>query len=276
MLNEGKNCLGEPVKRWLVIPDAHVPFHDRAAWSCVLQAIKMVKPDGFINLGDFTEGESVAHWQWKKKKRPPLDYQLKDIDAEIGIVNGFWDDLDAVLDKCKVKERVYIMGNHDDWWDRMVEENPFLEFTRHDYGSGYLFKDAFRLSKRGYHVVPIGDHYQIGKLYFSHGEHCRSALLSSRWHCLHGGVNMIYGHFHDVQEYSISHLDGNKGAWCIGCLKSFKHEDANQWLIRRSINWSHAFAVVDFWTGGLFTVHTVRIIDGRCSLWGNLIDGRKK
>lgn len=239
----------------------------------MLQAIKTIRPDGFINLGDFTEGESVAHWQWKKKKRPPLDYQLKDIDAEIGIVNAFWDDLDAVLDRAKVKERIYIIGNHDQWWDNVVEENPFLEFTRHDYGSGYLFKDAFNLSKRGYKVVPAGDHYQIGKLYFHHGNHCRSALNHARWHALNKGVNIMYGHWHDIQEYSLSHVDGQKAAWSIGCLKSLKYEDANEWTGRRPLNWAHAFAVVDFWQGGHFTVHTVRIVGGRCSLWGNLING---
>ena len=37
----------------------------------------------------------------------------------------------------------------------------------------------------------------------------------------------------------------------------------------------HAFAIVDFFTGGHFTVHVIQIIDGKTSLWGNLIDGNR-
>ena len=50
-------------------------------------------------------------------------------------------------------------------------------------------------------------------------------------------------------------------------------EESNTWLQNRAINWAHAFAVVDFYNNGLFTVHVVQIINGRTSLWGELIDG---
>ena len=52
--------------------------------------------------------------------------------------------------------------------------------------------------------------------------------------------------------------------------------EANAWLNGRSINWAHAFAIVDFYRGGLFTVHIIQIINGRTSLWGELIDGNGK
>ena len=49
--------------------------------------------------------------------------------------------------------------------------------------------------------------------------------------------------------------------------------EANDWLANRDVNWSHAFAIVDFYKGGLFTVHVVQIINGKTSLWGELIEG---
>jgi hypothetical protein len=52
--------------------------------------------------------------------------------------------------------------------------------------------------------------------------------------------------------------------------------EANEWLNGRSVNWAHAFAIVDFYRGGLFTVHIIQIINGRTSLWGELIDGNGK
>ena len=84
----------------------------------------------------------------------------------------------------------------------------------------------------------------------------------------------MYGHWHDLQQMSATHMDGPKSAWSIGCLKDMRHE-ANQWLDHRRINWAHAFAIVDFYRGGLFTVHIIQIINGRTSLWGELIDGNK-
>ena len=51
---------------------------------------------------------------------------------------------------------------------------------------------------------------------------------------------------------------------------------SNEWLAGRPINWAHAFAIVDFYKNGLFTVHIIQIINGQTALWGELIDGNKK
>ena len=73
---------------------------------------------------------------------------------------------------------------------------------------------------------------------------------------------------------SANHKGGPIGAWSLGCLKDMSHE-ANKWLGRREINWGHAFAIVDFYDEGNFTVDVVQIIDGKATVWGQLIDGNK-
>ena len=62
--------------RAIVIPDQHFPIHDESAVKVVLKAIEFVKPDIFINLGDVGEWESVSAWAYKRRKRPPIEYQL--------------------------------------------------------------------------------------------------------------------------------------------------------------------------------------------------------
>ena len=84
----------------------------------------------------------------------------------------------------------------------------------------------------------------------------------------------MYGHWHDLQHMTATHKDGPKGAWSIGCLKNMSDE-ANAWLGHRKINWAHAFAIVDFHDNGNFTVDVVQIINGRATVWGQLIDGNK-
>ena len=84
----------------------------------------------------------------------------------------------------------------------------------------------------------------------------------------------MYGHHHDIQQSSITNLDGQKSAWSIGCLKDMSQEQ-NLWLGGRNHNWSRAFAIVDFYENGLFTVHVIQIINGKTYLWGEVIDGNK-
>jgi hypothetical protein len=67
-------------------------------------------------------------------------------------------------------------------------------------------------------------------------------------------------------------MDGPKAAWSLGCLKDMRAE-SNAWLKNRITNWGHAFAIIDFYGDGDFTVNVVQIIDGKTSIWGTLIDG---
>ena len=47
------------VKRAIVTPDKHAPIHDRKAISVVKQAIEIVKPDIYVDLGDLGELQDV-------------------------------------------------------------------------------------------------------------------------------------------------------------------------------------------------------------------------
>ena len=107
-------------KTAIVIPDTHFPLHDQSACNIVLQAIEIVKPNIFINLGDVGEWESVSHWKYKRRKRPPLEYQLPLIDEEIRLVNLEIDKFDKVLNKVKCEDRYILQGNHDAWLDDFV------------------------------------------------------------------------------------------------------------------------------------------------------------
>lgn len=251
------------VKRGIISPDKHFPLSDSKAISCLLQTIEIIKPDFYIDLGDIGEFQSVSHWQWRKKKRPPLEYQLPAVYQEVQKVNDCLDEIDESLDKANCTEKYLTQGNHDSWLDRFVEENPYLDHLE--------FKRALRLDERGYTMYPVGKYLRIGKLNYYHGHHY-AGIHHTRNHLLKLGGNLIYGHFHDLQQYSMTHLDGAKSAWCIGCLKK-TDDNSNQWLGNRRHNWAHAFAIVDYFSNGHFIVHVVPIVSGRTSLWGEIIDG---
>lgn len=250
------------VKRAIVTPDKHFPYHDRAAINVVVKAIKAVKPDIYVDLGDVGEWESVSHWQWRKKKRPPLEYQLPYVEKEIEAVNKGMDIIDDALKKAGTKDKHFAEGNHDDWLNRFVEENPYLK--------GYNFKDAVKLKERGYKYYPVGEVFKIGHLHFYHGHHF-AGINHARNHLLRLGGNIMYGHHHDIQQSTVTHMDGPKSAWSIGCLKDMTSE-ANAWLGNRQHNWQHAFAIVNFY-GDDFNVQLCSIINGKTVVDGKLIDG---
>ena len=253
------------LKRAIVTPDKHAPIHDVPAINVVKQAIELVKPEIYVDLGDLGEFGSVSHWQWKRKKKPPLEYIMPKVDKDIAGVNALLDEIDESLDKVKCKERHICAGNHDEWLDRFVEEHPYLK--------GYRFEQACKFKERGYKYHPPGEYLKIGKLYFYHGHHFGGQYHAAN-HLRKLGANIIYGHHHSLQQDSVTYMDGPKSAWSLGCLKDMSSEK-NAWLGGRQHKWAHAFAIVDFYKAGKFTVDIVQIIDGKAAVWGKLLDGNK-
>ena len=168
------------------------------------------------------------------------------------------------LDKASCAERHFCEGNHDNWLNYFVEKYPYLP--------QYSALNAMKLKERGYNYHSFGKHLKIGKLYFYHG-HQYGGQYHTANHLRKLGCNIMYGHWHDLQHMTVTHMDGPKAAWSIGCLKDMSSEE-NEWLNHRKINWAHAFAIVDYYgEEGDFTVNVIQIIDGRCSIWGQMLDG---
>ena len=185
------------------------------------------------------------------------------MEKDIADVNKWLDTLDEKLDKVGCKKRHMCAGNHEEWLDNFVKEYPYLK--------QYKTKNALKFDERGWIYHEPGEYLKIGKLYYYHGHHFGGQYHTAN-HLRKLGCNVIYGHHHSMQQDSISHMDGPKSAWSLGCLKSMS-DKKNKWLGGRKHKWAHAFAVVDYYDKGRFTVHPIQIIDGKASLWGKLISG---
>lgn len=250
-------------KRAIVIPDQHFPIHDKKAVNVVLKAIEIVKPTTFINLGDVGEWGTVSAWRWKRKKKPPLEYQLPSIDKEIKLVNKEIDRFDKILDKINCTERYILAGNHDEWLTYgFVEEHPYMK--------DYTFEKACRWKDRGYKYYSYNEPLKIGKLSFIHGAYATN--LHAKKHLAEYGENIIYGHTHDLQRHTKTRLGGTIAAWSLGCLKDMSPKK-NKWLQGRLHNWAHAFAIVDWFQNGDFKVEVIEIVNGKTTVWGNIIVG---
>jgi hypothetical protein len=250
-------------KRAVVIPDVHFPFQDDSAISCVLQAIKLVKPNIFICLGDLGEWHSISPWRYKRRRRPPLEYTIEDLVKEAELVNKGLDLFDDVLKSVKCTEKYMIEGNHDNWLNFFVEEYPYL--------SQYEFKNIMNFNERGYKFYKYGKYLKIGKLYFYHGGHY-TTVYHTRQHAMNLGKNVVYGHVHDVQRIGVTHVDGAHHGFSLGCLKDMS-ADSNIWLKGRHVNWAHAFGIIDWFPNGDFRLDVVDITNGKTFVWGQPIEG---
>ena len=250
------------MKTAIVIPDQHYPLHDSKAVNCVLKAIRIVKPDLFINLGDVGEWSSVSQWNWRRKKKPPLEWLLPVIDKEIQQVNHGINQMDMALDHVGCSERYVLSGNHDHWLNYFVEAHPYLR--------NYTFLEACKWEKRGYKCLPHNKPLKIGKLAFIHGAYV--CLHHAKKHLAQYGCSIMYGHVHDIQRFTHTRHDNSIGAWSMGCLKKMDAE-SNEWLSGRLVNWGHAFGIVDWFKNGDFKVEVVEIVNGKTSLWGEEIAG---
>ena len=117
---------GGVTRRAIVTPDKHFPLHDEAAIKVVLQAIEIVKPDTYIDLGDTGEWEHFSTHYWRGRSAKPMEDLIPLLDKDVKNVNEGMDRIDEVLDKVNCEERHFIQGNHERWLDKFVTRYPYL------------------------------------------------------------------------------------------------------------------------------------------------------
>ena len=114
-------------KRAIVTPDKHFPIHCPKAINIVCQAIEIVKPDTYVDLGDTGEWEHFSTHYWKGRSAKPMEDLIPLLDKDIKAVNKGMDIIDKSLDKAGTKERHFVQGNHEVWLDKFVTRYPYLE-----------------------------------------------------------------------------------------------------------------------------------------------------
>ena len=253
------------IKRAIVTPDKHFPLHDQKAINVVCKAIEIVKPDIYIDLGDTGEWEYFNKNYWKGRSAKPMEDLIPLLEQDIAEVNDGMDWIDESLDKAGVKERHFVQGNHEVWLDKFVTRYPYLD--------KYMTEKALRLKERGYKYYPYNQKktLKIGKLNFTHGKY--TTKYHSFKHLDMYGESIMYGHTHDLQRFTKTVAGGTLSAWSLGCLKDIEADE--DWLSGRLTNWNHAFAIIDWFKNGDYKVEIVEIINGRTTLWGEVIDGNK-
>lgn len=260
-------------RRWVVATDVHFGCHDPDAVDVLYQAIGIIRPDAFCDLGDIGEWQACS--RHRKTKGAPADYLLAEYDDEIADVNGHLDKRDDVLDRAGVRERVQLTGNHDAWLDDIARDDP--------RNGPYAFATACRMAERKFVVVPRGGwHVFTPGLLGNHADTIRSSIGHPRAilaKC--GGASVLYGDKHAVSVWWEPGRDPATGAnvqrlaACLGTLKD-RRPEANTWLRGDTTRWAAAFGIVSVYASGRWAVNVVSIDEGRCDLYGETIVARER
>lgn len=236
-------------ERWIVLPDVHLPYEDKATVRALEAYMSDHQWAGWIQLGDLIDFNEISHFEAGNNR---LD-KVGAIKKSYSVTADFLDRHRKLIGpKAKM---VYIEGNHEDRITRYLDKNP--------EGVGSLeVPSSLRLKERGIQWVPFwskGEVYRKGNAYFAHGRptggnHAKKMLELY-------GVPIYYGHLHDMQVYSKATWGNNKTleAASLGCLCRYDQT----YLQGGPTNWMQGFGVFHFWPDGFYQHFTVRIFKSR-------------
>jgi metallophosphoesterase superfamily enzyme len=162
----------------LVVPDVHVPFHDRRAWDLALRVIDGVKPDCVVSLGDLGDFYATnAHGKsYGREQR---------FAQELAAVQAAVRELVSASGRAR---RIWLQGNHEENLERYVAKNaPQLEDLV-PHGPDLLKippKDTW---------IPYRSSVQIGKTTYVHGLSAGQGAALKNLAC--AGENVVTGHTH--------------------------------------------------------------------------------
>lgn len=246
------------VMRVVVQPDSHVPEHDKDAMSVFCKFLNYYKPHAIVNLGDFLEMESVAHW-------PQTTHAgSRRLVPEIQVGKEVLEQINAAAGKqCKFKWM--LEGNHEYWLQMYLNERiPEVADQLENLGVKIDLQTLLGLEKLGYKALPVNEILTIGDANFTHGYYTASNHAAK--HLSVFGCNIYYGHLHDVQSHSGVSVRGVHEAMSLGCLRTLNAP----FLKGKPSNWSHAFGIFEFRLDGSFTRCVPIIVDGQFSFNGKL------
>lgn len=242
----------EGIYRVIVVPDLQVPYEDKRSLRAVEQYMSDNRWDEYINLGDFMDFNCISHHNAGQLRKVENQRILADYEAG----NAILDRHQAIIRKRSPKAKFTLLeGNHDYRIERYLDENPAAQ--------GMLELDVgLRLKQRGIEFIRCykdGKVYNIGNAYFHHGLYTNEH--HAKKHVDRYGVNIFYGHTHDVQSFSKVILGKDKTlvGQSIGCLCRYDQS----YIKGNPTNWQQAFGVFYFLPDGYFDYYVVRIFKHR-------------
>lgn len=241
----------EPVpfreERILVIPDAHWPYVDEAAWTLMMRVARFLSPHRIVVLGDFADCLAVSF-------HPKSAARRANLADEVAATGRGWDDLDSL----GAEHKHLLQGNHEFRLVRFINERaPELHGL-----VGLTIEEMFRLSERGRTCSKYLKEHCVGDWRMSHdygdaGPYALKRAIDVT------DSNTIIGHTHRMAEHvGVARKDGRTiRGMSFGWLGSFDDIDyVHRAKARR--DWAHGCGVGFTRPDGTVRFEAVRFAGG--------------
>lgn len=246
------DTISTKLRRVLLIPDTHAPYHDEKAFQLMLRAGRVLQPDIVVVLGDFADFYAVSSHSKNPERAADLEY-------EVGIVK----EKIREVEKLNAGTNVYVAGNHEDRLSRYLSDRAPALFKT------VQIPEVLELKER-WHYVPYKATYRLGKVHITHdvGTAGRNANRQAM-DAFQGSA--IIGHTHRMEYSVIGRVDGPPTLGVmLGWLGDFSKIDyMHQVKARR--DWVHGFGIGFLEPDGILHVQPVPIVNDRVCIMGQVI-----
>lgn len=246
------------LKKALLIPDTHRPYHDKKAYKLMIKVAKDLDPDEIVILGDYADIYSLnAHGG----KNPVLPTTLIE---EIEDVNEGLDELDELFPKAK---KIFIQGNHEYRFERYIFDRCPELFGITEFKN--LIKMDVRSNWTYINYGPNQSHKVLGSYLRARHEPLSNSAKATASKAL---CSLVYGHIHRIEESHLVGLDGtNHVCFSVGWLGD-KTLDKVYGYVKGHHQWQQGFGIVHVDTETKYFYHQkIHIMDNyTCSYNGKL------
>lgn len=213
------------LEKILIVPDTHVPYHDKKAWELMLSVAKAVKVDHVITLGDLADFYGVSSHSKDPNRALKLEEEIEETKKAIG-----------QLAALKPKSFVFIEGNHEDRLKRYLQDKAPELFHL------VSTQKVLELSKHKIKFIPYKQSFKLGKMNFTHdvgngGRFAAHKALDTFQH------NIITGHTHRISYVVEGNAQGERHlSTTLGWLGD---ADAVDYMhkVKISRDWSLGFGI---------------------------------
>lgn len=167
------------LERLLIVPDTHVPYHDRRAVDLVLAAGEKFKPDRVIHMGDLGDFYEISDYV----KDPTRAFAFDEEVEQCRLVRSAFDALGA-------KRKDFIEGNHENRLPRYLKKQAPELF-------GAVTVDGLlKLTENDWSITPYEDSLKVGSVYFTHAGSGTSGRYSTARAVDEFQESVVIGHHH--------------------------------------------------------------------------------
>jgi predicted phosphodiesterase len=247
------------IKRVLSIFDIHHPLADKGVILATLDYLRRERVDGIVLGGDNLDCGPISRHTKNKPLFRPRGQMKRDLDTfNAGILRP----IEKLLPKGAF--RVWLTGNHEDWAQQLIEEQPELE--------GLLdFPTYLHLATRGWKVFPQGGIFKYGHLNYLHGDVLPGTGVRACQKALDIYVSsVVFGHGHTAASATKTLPHGKRWryqAWSMGAATRL---DNHGYTKKSPTAWINQIGITEFYGNGLFNHFPVTVLNGRFAYGGKL------